>query len=1230
MTRENDQSLSDTFHSPKNDLKQVHDPDGESPCGAGIDSLHRELKNGSLHFYNQPLARKKWSGVLKQSDGTVTKKRQWTPPPTPYPILKLESERLKEIIEATQVLPRYEDLEAEARANDTLVTLPILDVGDAVAFLENTAHQTVSVETKGGSLSYPAKMWQLRCLPRDALSQRLRDGYSVCFALCDRYGPYIRRGPLWYAADGMIIDCDEFRTPEKPDRPEPVYSREAFFEQYPQLLEYASFLMPSTRSLLEGNPFKGRAVIPFPETVTDKRLFHAIGDYLCDLFGFLPKNVTKNPIAVAFGAKHQAAQAWRGEGLFPQSVLDSLKQQVIEKEKQRKAEAAEREQARQQREQIRVDADRIRSQLQARGHEVESAEMREPISTFIEQVDPVSEMCRLGWLTQNHGAEYHWGGGSVGRSCEIVDGRIKIFSATMAAASPENANEPVNAHRFLLYNLYQLDITQDADKRELRCRLADDGYGTHPDIYEAEQQRLRDAAVDEGLLTEEKRYQIDTEHIHEVSDIDTERDGNRQALQDWIQKVEGSKTKELLLIGSAAGTGKTTVAITTAERMLYIAKTTEEADQVYQKLFEAEEDAIRHRPRLFNRGHTDFDGNPDWETLPLGLGEQERPCINPDACNLHAERGHPTHEVCIRCPLYSECQADGYLSQDSKERNAQKVVYAWDEIVACDEIHAPRVKRICTADDIFIVDEVNPANLTQHRLVTRNMLYDLTERFRDINTRLEYQALKPLLDLQSTAETPQAFIDGLQAHLETLGDISELDTKLEKFPVGYVFQRVEGESYNFKATLHYRGKEVTVPVVSWETHEDTPVFELQPDTPITVGTWQLSFFPLSFLIKVGLASLDDPPRCYNNFLSDMQTFIDEHPNIENAPFSFDPKKQVFEFHLKPTLNHHRAIFLTASDPDNLISEAYRETDVNITRHTGTPPAWKTDLVFQLSTGNYLPRQSLIRRSEDGTLRLKPRAQQLIDDYILPSVNARLQVLVVAPKAFQECPELDALKRRANVELINHHHAEGRNDYQDFDIVFIFHYEPEHHSVQQTATRIYRNPETPLDFTRAKRTVTFGGVSFEKVVYVDERVQAVYHRECRARLMQSAMRLRPNLHEDKIIVFLTAEPVDIPVTPVPFSLADKNDFAGDWKAFGEKIQAKAEAIETGDVQDVQDKTGLKKSQAYELTKESRQQNKATRDAEICSRYASGESKASIARSLGIHRNTIDTVLSKTDF
>ena len=726
-----------------------------------------------------------------------------------------------------------------------------------------------------------------------------------------------------------------------------------------------------------------------------------------------------------------------------------------------------------------------------------------------------------------------------------------------------------------------------------------------------------------------KRYSVDKDFVHTTSNIDTERDANKSEIVQWAVSTKKGRKKHMLILGSAPGTGKTTIATTTIDEIIYVAKTIDEADKVFDELFKAEENVMRHRSRMFNYNH------PDWETLPLGLGDNKKPCDKPVLCNEHAAKLGSPNEVCHRCSLYAECKENGYLSQFDKEKNTSKVIYSWNEDFICDSTLKARLKRVCSKDKIFILDEANPLNFTQLRTLDRDMLLDLTQRFKQtLGTNHEtYQTLKTLLDLISTAEDNNAFVSGLFDWIRDIDDIETLDDKISKFPVRIEFRLstiTATHDQDFEAILHYRDQKAIVPVVDHETHETTQVFYTKE--PIRLNKPETRFMPYSFLLKVGLASLESPPHRYR-FVKDIHTFFNENRQIEAAPSTFDAKEQSFSFHLKPELNHRRVIVNTASDPDHLIEEAYRETPVNITRHDGTPPEWKSDRVFQIASGAYLPRQSLL--AKDGKkLVLKKYAEDMIESLIKPSIKSGLKTLVIAPKAFQEVEsvrewavvDIDDYRHTQNAILTNHHRAEGLNKYQDCDIVFEFHYEPNHHEIQTAAKYIYRNTETPLNFTREKQIVEVNGVRFEKNVYPDKRVQAVYNRECRSRLMQGPMRLRPNIHANKIIVFLTAEPVEIPITPIDFTPGDTTLFTGDWTAFKDVLQAKAEAIEQGDVKAYTESTGQSKRTAERKTQTARQQNDEKRDAEIIQRHQDGHSQRKIHSQMKAagHKVSIGTI------
>ena len=173
---------------------------------------------------------------------------------------------------------------------------------------------------------------------------------------------------------------------------------------------------------------------------------------------------------------------------------------------------------------------------------------------------------------------------------------------------------------------------------------------------------------------------------------------------------------------------------------------------------------------------------------------------------------------------------------------------------------------------------------------------------------------------------------------------------------------------------------------------------------------------------------------------------------------------------------------------------------------------------------------------------KKRAIELLG-IIRTEAEAGKQVLVIAPKdmteagSLTEIPELKALWNMPNVQVINHFHAEGVNEYSHCEVAFIFHFEPLPTEIESIARRIFR--DDTLCFDREKTTLKKAGVILENVNrYKDPRVQSVFDRECDSRIMQAITRLRPMIYSGKRFYLLTSEPVsNLPVKPVPVEIDD---------------------------------------------------------------------------------------------
>lgn len=455
-----------------------------------------------------PVGNSLYRRLWHDSEGNKRPYRDWTPHTPIIPIYACEQALIEQVQSVLAALPTYANLEQDAIEKNTCVDISThLSLPDGYfVFLENDTTPIRKPQDKPATNSplYYRENWRMRIGTSDELIKRLQMGHTISTGICDRVGDTIRQGVLQYASQGILLDCDEFNdgSPQKSDRPNPCYSMDAFLNQHPEIKDVARYIIPSTRSLFDGRPFKARAWVPFEIPVSDHRVFERIAEKLNEMFPFLPQAVTKNPIAAACGAAHNAHLARHFDGCISRNFIEQCQQEVLdEQQKQEKRKKQQHKQeikrkARRRRQQKR------KSKLRAKGYDIKDT--ISPIEVFIKEVNPIAFMEQHGWLTDLGGVNYHWHESSDGKSCEISilgDNRIVIkpFSASMQSASP-NAEKPVGGHRFLLYYLYGLDVNNKADKPQLRRRLAEDGYGTHPDEYKKIIAAEKHAAKAEGLV----------------------------------------------------------------------------------------------------------------------------------------------------------------------------------------------------------------------------------------------------------------------------------------------------------------------------------------------------------------------------------------------------------------------------------------------------------------------------------------------------------------------------------------------------------------------------------------------------------------------------------------------------------------------------------------------------------------------------------------------------------
>ena len=612
----------------------------------------------------------------------------WKPPTFIYPCDDTELSALSNLKKSFNPLPPYirksdrtTGMEFNAVENDTLVDIDTPIPDGYIAFLENIAERCISPETKHSKEGREsAKHWVQRVDTPENMFKRLTDGYGISLMFGERFHQFIRNGNNWRGISGVLLDIDVFRDEEHPDAPKPVFSLDELFDCYPLLLQICSFILPTASSLYNGRSFKARGTVLFPEPVTDMRILRAFGDILCGELDCIPPNVTKNPVAVGFGNTHNAPQAYRNDRIDTDWIHDKLQECTVN------VITETRHQVREKKKKTEHKAHYVSPSGNGTGN-------GENISTFIEQCDPVAEMVKNGLLTPGGGNDYQWHESNHARSCDILDGVIHIFSHTMTAASPAAELEPVGSHRFYLYQLCGLDMTQDADKPRIREYLFEHGYGDDPKAYISKRNH-------KPVKLHKK---TDLECV--IEPIEKAREALRQAF---------GRGENLIGFRADTGIGKTHESIKVYQTKgiggFISTPTTDLAKEIEARLDTAGVPMFRYRG---------IDSDPNGE-FP-----HEKACKFSDLYKAYTDSGrNPYKMLCLpTCPHLAECEQDGYLSQEAKAKAAQVVVAAHKDLLfnplfrgTTNRLLPQNKEDMITIDDFGVFESFSEVKVTQARL----------------------------------------------------------------------------------------------------------------------------------------------------------------------------------------------------------------------------------------------------------------------------------------------------------------------------------------------------------------------------------------------------------------------------------------------------------------------------------------------------------------------------------
>ena len=227
-------------------------------------------------------------------------------------------------------------------------------------------------------------------------------------------------------------------------------------------------------------------------------------------------------------------------------------------------------------------------------------------------------------------------------------------------------------------------MTKNTDQRELRCILADAGYGTHPDNYKKSKRTDKVAGVREGLISplelRKSAPPLPTEEKQTERIFYTLTENALVIAKAFKQKSRGCRASE------RNRRGKTQSVIFVAEKGKHVAMTLPSlpvAEQVHERFLDANCGSVLWQSRFY--GYNSEDGvsgtkitrDAPYKVRKRAFDTGSVICVNPILCKASQKRGIPAPiGVCQNCPVQTECQKVGYLSQIPAAQNTHVLTIA--------------------------------------------------------------------------------------------------------------------------------------------------------------------------------------------------------------------------------------------------------------------------------------------------------------------------------------------------------------------------------------------------------------------------------------------------------------------------------------------------------------------------------------------------------------------------
>lgn len=962
--------------------------------------------------------------------------------------------------------------------------------------------------------------WKLEHLTRQEIIELLNAGFAFApgYYTADD-GKSLRTAAACQYRDIILPDIDEWTS----QHPAPQTFDE-LIDRYPELHNDFYWIGESISSKSSLKPeMRFRGMLVLPEGISDPYEWEATIDHLVSKYPFIARGVGMDKVRLSFGNARPECENRILGGHWSDEQTELCRKIAVEKKttetyiKQQREEQAAANQER------RAKDTALEETLKQKGIHVNSSG-QSPIEAFCNIPIPVL-LENYGLATHLGNGVWNWNGATPGRSFEEKDGTLRIYSQTMQSLSPESdPTTPVNAHRFIANLLYDIDMTC-TDKRklhQLRCKLAEAGYGTHPDEYRKMKRDIKTTAVREGILNPlslrpaANPLPVDKDKLAKVF-------STLEQNQEVIKNAFGIDVRVVGLF-AAPGEGKTANAISYAvdgNIVTMALNTTPLAQQVCHRFNTAECITPLWKSRFYGTGGED--DYPLSERI-ADFKAGRTLCIKPELCERSRMYGIPPRlSVCSGCEMFVYCQEYGYISQPEQAKQAQVQLIAMPQLFI-DPAHAGFLSRLDTAERLHIIDEAKAHGLFLPCSLTKETLQMWGKHWRD--TELGTVASRILQILEVDCESPYHVVE----YIRTLTDkqIETLSKSTTRYRVSYTREETGAVDKETEQVLAYHKVHLDNNIWAYVA-TDTDGYEIlrekgEPTIPPQAieAKGYLELTPAQALL-LGIVNISDPASLdehgsvyesqYWTPFQQLRIFADRYERADDAPISY--KNGILSWVIPPQLAKQvkRLIVMGGSLDKNGFERAFGHTEHLFIETTPTPYVEGVN-TFQIRTGAY-PRRSLLDYVKQAdkwkVIGLSQTGRRFFDEITTEMERDRkIKHVIITFKAIVDMLGDTLSAKHQNLMDIRHFHNMEGLDYTEEGIVFWIVGCPEvpHATIVHRAKILYGNDETPINYARDEETRE----------YIDERVQHVWETEVVSRLNQAIGRSRLIRLANTIVVF----------------------------------------------------------------------------------------------------------------